>query len=112
MTRDPYTYVTVSIDTGGASRVGVSFYTPGLRVRADVLDSGRPYLDISSKTADVSISTTGASVVTSSDLEAARQIFNAAARYLADCERLHDQQSADLGPVSSPSPVAGDEAAA
>ncbi|WP_055483086.1 hypothetical protein [Sphaerimonospora mesophila] len=94
MSRDPYTYVTVSIDSDEAPRVGVSFYTPGLRVSAGVLDSGRPYLDVSSKTADVSISTTGAGAVTSTDLEIARQIFTAAARYLADCERLHADQLA------------------
>ncbi|WP_433500212.1 hypothetical protein ACQP1K_07870 [Sphaerimonospora sp. CA-214678] len=108
MRRDPYTYVTVSIDSDGASRVGVSFYTPGLRVTAGVLESGRPYLDISSKTADVSISTTGAGAVTSTDLEIARQLFNAAASYLADCERLHHQHSRGPGPAIPP----GDQTAA
>ncbi|MFC0864632.1 hypothetical protein ACFHYQ_20280 [Sphaerimonospora cavernae] len=102
MTRDPYTYVTVSIDSDGASRVGVSFYTPGLRVSAGVLDSGRPFLDICSKTADVSISTTGAGAVTSTDLAIARQIFNVAASYLADCERLHHQHSGGSSPAISP----------
>ena len=101
MTRDPYTYVTVSIESAGASRIGVSFYTPELRVTAGVLDLGRPYLDITSPTANVTISTSGAGPVTSTDLEVARQIFNAAARYLADCERLHTgHESADSGTVS------------
>ena len=45
MSRDPYTYVTVSIDSDEAPRVGISFYTPGLRVTSGVLDSGRPFLD-------------------------------------------------------------------
>lgn len=108
MSRDPYTYVTVSIDSDEAPRVGVSFYTPGLRVTSGVLDSGRPFLDIRSKTADVSISTTGAGAVTSTDLEIARQLFNAAASYLADCERLHHQHSSGSGPAALP----GDQAAA
>jgi hypothetical protein len=57
-------------------------------VRASLLDSGRPYLDISSNSADVTISTIAAGPVTPRDVEIARQIFEAAARYLADCERL------------------------
>ncbi|WP_433498918.1 hypothetical protein ACQP1K_00720 [Sphaerimonospora sp. CA-214678] len=41
----------------------------------------------------MSISTTGSGAVTSTDLEIARQLFNAAASYLADRERLHATQS-------------------
>ncbi len=103
MSRDPYTYVTVSIDSDEAPRVGISFYTSGLRVTSGVLDSGRPFLDIRSKTADVSISTTGAGAVTSTDLENARQIADAAASYLADCERLHHQHSCSPSPAIPPS---------
>ncbi len=41
------------------------------------------------------ISTTGAGPVTDADLATAREIFTAAARYLADCEQLHAEQTAD-----------------
>ncbi|MFF4771790.1 hypothetical protein ACFY05_02920 [Microtetraspora fusca] len=94
MKRTPYTYVTMSIDPDKPPRLAVSFYTPDLRVGASVLDSGRPYLSIESNEADIAVSTSGAGPVSRADVDIARQIFNAAARYLADCERLHDEQSA------------------
>ncbi|MGW7481538.1 hypothetical protein ACWGH8_23400 [Nonomuraea muscovyensis] len=90
----PYTYVTLSVQPDSAPRLAVSFHTADLRVRAGVLDKPRPYLEISSAEADVAISTTGAGPVTNADLHIARQLFDAAARYLADCERLHTEQSA------------------
>ncbi|MGI5485658.1 hypothetical protein [Microtetraspora malaysiensis] len=102
MTRDPYTYVMMSIDPGAPAYLAVSFHTPDLRVGASVLVSGRPYLSIRSRDADITVSTSGAGPVTTADVEIARQIFNAAARYLADCERLHDeQQSADSSQVNA-----------
>ncbi|MFF4623675.1 hypothetical protein [Nonomuraea jabiensis] len=39
----------------------------------------------------MTVSTSGP--VTDNDLTVAREIFNAAARYLADCERLHSGES-------------------
>ncbi|MEW9531907.1 hypothetical protein [Microbispora sp. NPDC049125] len=89
MTRAPYTFVNMSMDPGQRPRISVSFYTSGLRLRARVLESGRPYLALESDEVEVSVSTTGAGPVTTADVEVARQIFNAAARYLADCQRLH-----------------------
>ncbi|MFC7590958.1 hypothetical protein ACFQYP_50210 [Nonomuraea antimicrobica] len=59
-----------------------------------LLSNPRPYLEFRSSEADVHISTTGAGSVTDADLDLARHIFNAAARYLADCECLHAEQSA------------------
>ncbi|GAA2214164.1 hypothetical protein GCM10009850_096280 [Nonomuraea monospora] len=91
----PYTYVTLSLQPDTAPHVGVSFHTPRLKVRAGILLSNpRPYLDFASHEANVHISTTGAGTVTDADLTLAREIFNAAARYLADCEQLHAEQSA------------------
>ncbi|MFF4779595.1 hypothetical protein ACFY05_42955 [Microtetraspora fusca] len=96
MERDPYTYVTMSLDPGAPAYLAVSFYTPDLRVGASVLDSGRPYLSIRSREADITVSTSGAGPVATADVDIARELFNAAARYLADCEHLHiEQQSAD-----------------
>ncbi|GAA4530273.1 MULTISPECIES: hypothetical protein [Nonomuraea] len=91
----PYTYVTVSLRPDSDPHVGVSFHTPRLRIRAGLLTSSpRPYLEFASHEANVHISTTGAGPVTDTDLAIAREIFNAAARYLADCECLHAEQPA------------------
>ncbi|RVX46115.1 hypothetical protein EDD27_8965 [Nonomuraea polychroma] len=90
----PYTYVTLSMEPQATPRLNVAFYTADLRVRAGLLGNPRPYLEISSDEGTVSISTTGGGHVTDADLNTARQFFNAAARYLADCERLHNEQSA------------------
>ncbi|MEW9554539.1 hypothetical protein [Nonomuraea sp. NPDC050783] len=95
MNDQPYTYVTVSLRPDSTPRVTVSFYTSDLRVSAGTLVTNpRPYLELSSREANVHVSTTGAGPVTDADLSTAREIFNAAARYLADCERLHICQSA------------------
>ncbi|MFI7135848.1 hypothetical protein ACIBQ1_60100 [Nonomuraea sp. NPDC050153] len=94
----PYTYVTLSMKPDSVPRLAVSFHTADLRIRAGVLDNPRPYLEICSPEADVVISTTGAGHVTHADLHNARQLFDAAARYLADCERLHSEQSAKNAP--------------
>ncbi|MEU5867125.1 hypothetical protein ABZ815_38540 [Nonomuraea sp. NPDC047529] len=92
--RKPYTYVTLSMDTDSAPHVGVSFHTSRLKARAGLLLSNpRPYLDFASPEANVHISTTGAGPVTDADLSTAREIFTAAARYLADCEQLHSEQA-------------------
>ncbi|MFB4280721.1 hypothetical protein ACBJ59_35910 [Nonomuraea sp. MTCD27] len=96
MSSHPYTYVTLSLRPESTPHVGVSFHTPGLKVRAGLLlSSPRPYLELYSTEANVHISTTGAGPVTEADLTTAREIFNAAARYLADCEHLHAEQSAE-----------------
>ncbi|MFI7629703.1 hypothetical protein [Microbispora rosea] len=89
MTGRPYTHLSMSIDPGERPRIGISFYASITRARARVLESGRPYLVLESDEADVTVSTTGAGPVTAEDLGIAREIFNAAARYLADCERMH-----------------------
>jgi hypothetical protein len=83
----------MSIDPGERPRIGISFYASITRARARVLESGRPYLVLESDEADVTVSTTGAGPVTVEDLDIARQIFNAAARYLADCERIHAEHT-------------------
>ncbi|MFI7152596.1 hypothetical protein ACIBO2_47405 [Nonomuraea sp. NPDC050022] len=75
-------------------RLIVSFHTSEVQVAARVIDERRPYLAFSTSEADVSVSTTGGGPVTDADLALAREIYSAAARYLADCERLHAEQPA------------------
>ena len=94
MSLGPYTYVTLSMAHAQRSRLNVSFHTSEVRVRAHVIDERRPYLAFTKSEADVSVSTTGGGPVTDADLTLAREIYSAAARYLADCERLHTAQSA------------------
>ncbi|GIH91176.1 hypothetical protein ACFFMN_09280 [Planobispora siamensis] len=88
----PYTYVTTSIDKD-TTRLGIDFYTADLWV--SVLDIGgkRPALTVSSREARVLVSSTGGGPITDQDLRIAREIADAAARYLADCERLHAAQT-------------------
>ncbi|TLP66064.1 hypothetical protein [Microbispora triticiradicis] len=102
MTSDPYTYLTIAITSDERPRVTVGFHTPALRAVVRRLESGRPFLVLESDEAYVSISTTGAGPATANDVETARQIFNAAARYLADCERMHADQSADSDQLALP----------
>ncbi|MCA2229639.1 hypothetical protein [Nonomuraea aurantiaca] len=94
MSLEPYTYVTLSMPSADRPHVAVSFYTHEVRTRAGVIDERRPYLAVSTSEANVSISTTGGGSVTVADLALARDIYAAAAQYLADCERLHTRQSA------------------
>ncbi|MEV0419993.1 hypothetical protein [Streptosporangium canum] len=91
--RKPYTYVTAVL-RGGVIRLDVAFSTSEVGVLAAVTDNKRPFLDLATPEAQVSVSTTGGGPVTEQDVSLARDIFNAAARYLTDCERLHAEQAA------------------
>lgn len=96
MTTTPYTHLTLSLQDQTA-RLVVSFHTPKLLVSTLLVDGSRPMLDISTPEANVSISTTGGGPVTADDVAVAQKIFTAAARYLAECERLQvrpDEQTA------------------
>ncbi|MBB6346787.1 hypothetical protein FHU36_003296 [Nonomuraea muscovyensis] len=94
MSLGPYTYVTLSMPRGDDPRLTVSFHTGAVRVHTSVIDERRPYLSLSTPEANVSVSTTGDGPITDADLSLARDIYAAAAQYLADCEHLHTQQQA------------------
>ncbi|TDC00602.1 hypothetical protein E1267_34220 [Nonomuraea longispora] len=87
MTLSPYTYVTVSMRPGQPSRISIAFCSAELRASAWLGENGKPCLNLDAPDASVTVSTSGP--VTEDDLTVAREIFNSAARYLADCERLH-----------------------
>ncbi|MEU4572202.1 MULTISPECIES: hypothetical protein [Nonomuraea] len=91
MTLSPYTYVTVSMRPDKPSRFSIAFCSAELRARAWLGENGKPCFDLDTSDASVTVSTSGP--VTDDDLTVARTIFNAAARYLADCERLHGGES-------------------
>jgi hypothetical protein len=92
--REPYTYVTTIIQDGVA-RLGIDFHTPDVLVQALRARSVRPFLHLSTAEAQVTFTTTGGGPVTEKDLTLAREIFNAAALYLADCERMRAEQPTD-----------------
>jgi len=89
MSDQPYTYITLTMPADESPRLGVSFHTSALWVRSGVLPNERPYLEFVTTEANVSISSTGLGPVTEADLATAHEIFNGAAHYLAECERLH-----------------------
>ncbi|MGW4424925.1 hypothetical protein [Streptosporangium sp. NPDC004631] len=101
----PYTYVTASIDER-ITRLGVSFHTADLSVMALTVGGVRPALSFGSSEGQVTISTTGGGPVTAADVALAREILQAAARYLAECERLHITGAI----VPAPSPTRDDPA--
>ncbi|MEV0419367.1 hypothetical protein [Streptosporangium canum] len=92
--RKPSTHVTAAIREG-VTRLDIAFYTPYLQVMVLGVGSTRPILDFYSPEGQVSISTTGAGPVTANDVTLAREIADAAARYLAECERLHTEHPTD-----------------
>ncbi|NAS22151.1 hypothetical protein GT755_10700 [Herbidospora sp. NEAU-GS84] len=89
----PYTNLSVTIGLHEKPHITLSFHTPDVRARARIMTDGRPYLSLRSEEADVSVSASGGGLVTTAEVETAREIFTAAARYLADCERLHAEQA-------------------
>ncbi|MFI7641585.1 hypothetical protein [Nonomuraea sp. NPDC049400] len=91
--RDPYTYVSMAMYGTDRPQLHVSFHTPDLRV-STLVQKVRPVLCLETDEADLMISTTGGGPVTDQDVRLARQIVDAAAHYLADCERRYAEQSA------------------
>ncbi|SEM59914.1 hypothetical protein [Nonomuraea pusilla] len=91
----PSTYVTAAIDEYG-TRLNVHFYTPDLWIILLGIDRERPVLSVISGEAQVSICTTGGGPVTEQDVTLARQLADAAASYLAECERLHSAQTGEV----------------
>ncbi|MEV4888822.1 hypothetical protein AB0K48_05465 [Nonomuraea sp. NPDC055795] len=85
----PYSLVTLSLHEGGQPNVRVSFHSD-VRASALVIEAEeRPFLSLECDEVQISVSTRGGGAVTDEDVTIARAIFNAAARYLADCERLN-----------------------
>ncbi|MFI6537380.1 hypothetical protein ACIBHY_33355 [Nonomuraea sp. NPDC050547] len=100
----PYTYVTLTMTPDKTPHLNVTFHSNDLWIRNNVLDDARPLLTIRSREADVSLSTSGA--VTDTDLSIARTLAASAARYLADCERLHATQNTADTPAAALTPDA------
>ncbi|GAA1018656.1 hypothetical protein Aple_065870 [Acrocarpospora pleiomorpha] len=92
MTHTQCTSVTVSMRPDEQPHVAVHFTSPDLEVRALLVNDQRPLLWFASREADIYLSTSADVAVTDRDLSLARELFTAASRYLADCERIHTNQ--------------------
>ncbi|MGV9325257.1 hypothetical protein [Streptosporangium sandarakinum] len=92
----PHIYLT-GVLRNGLTRLDLSFSTPDVGVVAAVTTSGRPFLNLATSEAQVTITTTGGGPVTASDVALAKEIAAAAVRYLGDCVRIHSEQ--DSGPT-------------
>jgi hypothetical protein len=87
--RNQSTSVTVSMRPDEQPHVTVHFTSPDLHARGLLVNDQRPLLWLSTSEADIYLSTAADVAVTDRDLSLARELFTAASRYLADCERLH-----------------------
>ncbi|GAA3423695.1 hypothetical protein GCM10018953_08780 [Streptosporangium nondiastaticum] len=76
----PHIYLT-GVLRNGLTRLDLSFSTPDVGVVAAVTTSGRPFLNLATSEAQVTITTTGGGPVAA-----------AAVRYLGDCVRIHSEQ--------------------
>ncbi|MFG1879368.1 hypothetical protein ACGFIV_31470 [Sphaerisporangium sp. NPDC049003] len=90
-----YTYTTIALEPGTAPRVSVSVY-PDERARVSyfppVIDT-RAFLSVQHGDTGVFIGLTSDTVVSDTHVRFARELFESAARFLADCERLRDEHA-------------------
>ncbi|MFI7440796.1 hypothetical protein [Nonomuraea indica] len=90
-----YSYTTISIDTGEEPRITVALHPDAsARVAYYPTNSSRPFIDIEHAGARVIIGTGPDAKVTEQHVTFARHLLDAAAAFLADCERLHAEQRA------------------
>ncbi|NUW43642.1 hypothetical protein [Nonomuraea rhodomycinica] len=90
-----YSYTTINVTSDGEPRIRVSLY-PDERARVEYYpaERGCPFLNIEHAGARVSIGLTHGSEVAEQHVRFARGLLDAAAAFLADCERLHAEQPA------------------
>ncbi|GII63486.1 hypothetical protein Skr01_35710 [Sphaerisporangium krabiense] len=90
-----YSYTTISMHPGETARVGVSIY-PDERASVRYYPAGddpHAFIGIDYGDAQINIGTTQATKVTDAHVTFARALFDAAARFLTDCERWRDQHA-------------------
>ncbi|MDH2429284.1 hypothetical protein [Sphaerisporangium sp. TRM90804] len=94
-----YSYTTISMRPGRSPVVDVSVY-PDEHARVQyypATDGPLAFLSVDHGDAKVNIGTTKHTTVTDAHVRFARDLFEAAARFLADCERLRDEHVGDSG---------------
>ncbi|MEV6979916.1 hypothetical protein AB0M95_01430 [Sphaerisporangium sp. NPDC051017] len=99
-----YTYTTISMHPGKPPRVGVNIYPDdqGTVSYYPADGSARAFLAVDYAGAWVHIGTTSETTVTDTHVKFARDLLEAAARFLADCERLRDQHARQTTDQTTP----------
>ncbi|RCG29089.1 hypothetical protein DQ384_22390 [Sphaerisporangium album] len=103
-----YSYTTISMRPGQSPRVGVSIH-PDEHVSVHYYpaeDDPHAFIGIDYGDAQVNIGTTKDTTVTDTHVKFARNLFEAAARFLADCERLRDQHTRQTTEQTTPEKAA------
>jgi hypothetical protein len=93
-----YSYTTISMEPGRDPRIGVFLY-PDQHARVTYFpatDTPAARLLIDHDKAHLSIGTISSAPVTDAQVRFARDLFDAAARFLADCERLRDDHATQV----------------
>ncbi|MGA4994300.1 hypothetical protein [Nonomuraea bangladeshensis] len=91
-----YSYTVIRVRPDEEPRIGVSIY-PDSSAQVTYYPAGKgshAFIDIAFAATHVSIGTTRDTEVTAERVAFARELSDAAAAYLADCERLHAEQQA------------------
>ncbi|MEV4582005.1 hypothetical protein AB0K16_53110 [Nonomuraea jabiensis] len=91
-----YSYTVIRVQPDQETHIGVSIYPDAL---AEVKyfpakQNSHAFISITHGVADVTIGTTNTTEVTDEHVTFARQLLDAAAAFLTDCERLHAEQQA------------------
>ena len=92
-----YSYTTIAMVPGETPRVGVSIY-PDENVSVAYYPApttSAPFIAIDFADSRVHLGVTSDTTVTDVHVQFARDLFNAAAAFLANCERLRDQNTAN-----------------
>ncbi|WP_214415593.1 hypothetical protein [Sphaerisporangium fuscum] len=91
-----YSYTTITMVPGESPRVGMHLYpdeTATVRYFPP-RDTPAAFIGIDFADSQVNIGLTRDTSVTDAQVKFARELFNAAAAFLADCERLRDEHAA------------------
>jgi hypothetical protein len=96
-----YSYTTISMQSGRSPYLNVTIYPDAhARVRYCPAENGKSSCHVSIQHGDamVAVGLTSDATVTPAQVDFARELFNAAAAFLADCERLAVAHAADQNP--------------
>jgi len=106
-----YTYTTISMQPGRSPYLNVTIYPDAhARVRYCPAENGKSscHLSIQHGDAMVAVGLTSDATVTRAQVDFARELFNAAAAFLADCERLAAlHHMSDQNPGQNPGTTCG-----
>ncbi|MEU8268829.1 hypothetical protein AB0B89_16855 [Sphaerisporangium sp. NPDC049002] len=94
-----YSYTTISMEPGEFPTVGMHIY-PDQRAEVryfPATPTARPFLLVAHGQAQVTIGLTTQMAVTDAHVQFARALLSGVAAFVADCERLRDENAIDIG---------------